>query len=167
MSKLNEYKKALAKIEKNQNDRIGILGKLLGVGIGGVGGGAVAAVTGQTALFTLSANIQRILKEYKNIYQMFFTISFDMLRIVFVTLADLKKCNINTATQHQLLHKTVKDFLKVAKDTLDEIEGPLRFDQESTYYVMAKPDIDIWKKIAGGFDKLERDLFNITNKMVR
>ena len=121
----------------------------------------------QTALFTLSANIQRILKEYKNIYQMFFTISFDMLRIVFVTLADLKKCNINTATQHQLLHKTVKDFLKVAKDTLDEIEGPLRFDQESTYYVMAKPDIDIWKKIAGGFDKLERDLFNITNKMVR
>lgn len=126
-----------------------------------------STVSLQTAIFTLSANIQRILKEYKNIYQMFFTISFDMLRIVFVTLADLKKCNINTATQHQLLHKTVKDFLKVAKDTLDEIEGPLRFDQESTYYVMAKPDIDIWKKIAGGFDKLERDLFNITNKMVR
>ena len=52
MSKLNEYKKALAKIEKNPNDRIGILGKLLGVGIGGVGGGAVAAVTGHPAFFT-------------------------------------------------------------------------------------------------------------------
>ena len=72
---------------------------------------------------------------------MFFTISFDMLRIVFVTLADLKKCNINTATQHQLLHKTVKDFLKVAKDTLDEIEGPLRFDQESTYYMLLNSKI--------------------------
>lgn len=49
MSKLNEYKEALKKIEKNPKDRIGILGKVGLLYIGAVAGGAGVAIAGASA----------------------------------------------------------------------------------------------------------------------
>lgn len=58
MTKLEEYEQALRKIEKNPNDRIGILGKV-GILTGGVfGGAAVATVVGGGTIwgFTTAAS---------------------------------------------------------------------------------------------------------------
>ncbi|MEM5557342.1 hypothetical protein AAHK07_02350 [Aliarcobacter cryaerophilus] len=49
MSKLNEYKEALKKIEKNPKDRIGILGKVGLLSLGAIAGGAGTAIGGASA----------------------------------------------------------------------------------------------------------------------
>ncbi len=54
MPNLNDYKKALKKIEKNPKDRIGIIGKLGLMGMGGAAGAGIAMAAGGSALFTIA-----------------------------------------------------------------------------------------------------------------
>ena len=54
MPNLNDYKKALKKIEKNPKDRIGIIGQLGLMGIGGGAGAGIAMATGGSALVTIA-----------------------------------------------------------------------------------------------------------------
>jgi Na+/glutamate symporter len=54
MPNLNEYKKALKKIEKNPKDRIGIIAKLGLMGMGGAAGTGIAMATGGSALVTIA-----------------------------------------------------------------------------------------------------------------